>query len=133
MNTAIVILQNDSTCAENLSSRFKSVSEAVFIVQSLPELHTLVSQFAIPIGVLDLELVTVQEVLRLRHQLGMEIVCTHRTPDDVMWTEAMDAGAIDCCFDDDGAAICRAIQQTAALCNSAGLVKQAFPDCKGTA
>jgi hypothetical protein len=117
MHNAIVILQHDSTHAENLSASFKSVSEAVFVVQSLPELQMLVSQFAIPIGVLDLGLVTLQEIACLRHQLGMEIVCTHRTPDDVMWTEAMDAGAVDCCFDDDVSAICRAIQQTTAACN----------------
>jgi hypothetical protein len=121
MRNAIVILQNDPAHAENLSSRFKSVSEAVFVVQSLPELQMLVSQFSIPVGVLDLGLVTVQEVLRLRHQLGMEIVCTHRTPDDTMWTEAMDAGAIDCCFNDDVPAIFRALQQTSAACNRPAL------------
>jgi len=48
----------------------------------------------------------------------MEIICTHRTPDDVIWTEAMDAGAIDCCFDD-GPAICRAIHQTSMAANRA--------------
>ncbi len=79
--------------------------------RTLPELQTLASQFSIHIGVLDLGLVTFQEIVRLRHQLGMEIVCTHRTPDDVMWTDALDAGALDCCFDDDGPAIRRAIQQ----------------------
>jgi hypothetical protein len=31
-----------------------------------------------------------------------------------MWTAALNAGALDCCFDDDGPAICRAIQQTTA-------------------
>jgi hypothetical protein len=36
-----------------------------------------------------------------------------------MWTEALDAGALDCCFDDDGPAICRAIQQTSSTYNRA--------------
>ena len=102
-----------------LVSKVRSVSEAVFIVRTLPELQTLASQFPIPIGVLDLGLITFSEIVRLRHQLGMEIVCTHRTPDDVMWTDALDAGALDCCFDDDGPAICRAIQQTSILFNRA--------------
>jgi hypothetical protein len=108
MQSAVVILQNNSARAENLVSKVKSVSEAVFIVQSLPELQTLVRQFPIPVGVVDLGLVTFDEIMSLRN-LGMEIVCTHRTPDDVMWTDALDAGALDCCFDDDGPAICRAI------------------------
>ena len=110
MHNAIVVLQPDSAHAENLGSSFKSVSEAVFVVQSLPELQALVAQFPISIGVVDLGLVTVQEVVGLRNH-GMQIVCTHRTPDDLMWTEAMGAGALDCCFDDDVPAICRAIQQ----------------------
>jgi hypothetical protein len=117
MHNAIVILQPDPTRAESLASSSKSVSQAVFIVQSLPELQALVAQFPISVGVVDLGVVPVQEVVRLRHQLGMEIVCTHHTPDDVMWTAALNAGAIDCCFDDDVPAICRALQQTAAACN----------------
>ena len=112
MHNAIVILQANPTRAENLASRSKSVSQAVFIVQSLPELQALVAQFPISVGVVDLGLVTVQEVVGLRNH-GLEIVCTHHTPDDRMWTQAMDAGALDCCFDDDVPAICRAIQQTA--------------------
>jgi len=116
MHNAIVILQANPTRAENLASSSKSVSQAVFVVQSLPELQALVAQFPISVGVVDLGLVPVQEVIRLRHQLGMEIVCTHHTPDDIMWTAALDAGAIDCCFDDDVSAICRAIQQSSA-CN----------------
>ena len=119
MHNAIVILQANPTRAENLASSSKSVSQAVFIVQSLPELQALVAQFPISVGVVDLGVVTVQEVVRLRHQLGMEIVCTHHTPDDVMWTAALNAGAIDCCFDDDVPAICRAIQQSSAAGNRA--------------
>jgi|SRR5271155_2872390 len=112
MRNAVVILQPDPTRAEHLASSVKAAFEAVFIVQSMPELQTLASQFPIRIGVLDLGLVTLQEVVRLHRQLGMEIVCTHHTPDEAMWTEALDAGALDCCFDDDGPAICRAIHQT---------------------
>ena len=119
MHNALVILQNDPALAEKLVAKVKSVSEAVFIVQSLLELQMLASQFPIQIGVLDLGLVTFQEIVRLRRQLGMEIICTHHTPDDLMWAGALDAGALDCCFDDDGPAICRAIQQTSTPCNRA--------------
>lgn len=111
MHNAIVILQDDPGRAEHLVSKVGSLSEAVFIVRTLQELQTLASQLSIQIGVLDLGLISFQEIVRLRHQLGMEIVCTHHTPDDVMWTDALDAGALDCCFDDDGPAICRAILQ----------------------
>jgi hypothetical protein len=118
MHNAIVILQKDPARVQNLVSKVRSVSEAVFIVQSLLELRRLLSQFPIQIGVLDLGLVTLQEIVDLRRQ-GMEIVCTHHTPDDVMWTEALEVGALDCCFDDDGPAIGRAIQQTSRPYNRA--------------
>jgi hypothetical protein len=90
MHNAIVILQNDPARAEDLVSKVRSVSDAVFIVRSLPELQKLASQFPIQIGVLDLGLVTFQEISRLRRQLGIEIVCTHHTPDDGMWTKALE-------------------------------------------
>lgn len=118
MRNAIVILHEDPVRAENLVSKVKSVFEIVFTVQSVPELQALASQFRIQIGVLDLGLVTFQEIVRLRRQLGMEIVCTHRTPDEIMWVEALDAGALDCCFDDDAPAICRAIRQTSSTCST---------------
>jgi hypothetical protein len=119
MHNAIVILQNDLARAEKLVCQVRSVSEAVFIARSLSELHKLASQFPIQIGILDLDLVSFQEIIRLRHQLGIEIVSTHHTPDNVMWTGALDAGALDCCFDDDGPAICRAIRQIWATCDRA--------------
>ncbi len=54
MHNAIVILQKDPARAQNLISKVRSISEAVFIVQSLLELRRLVTQFPIQIGVLDL-------------------------------------------------------------------------------
>jgi hypothetical protein len=117
MPKAIVILQDDPARAQNLASQIRSISDVVFIAQSLAELQTIASQFPIPIGVLDLGLITLQEIVYLRLHLGMQIVCTHHTPDEVMWTAAMDAGALDCCFDDDGQAICRTIHRAAMFCN----------------
>ena len=117
MFKAVVILQDDPALSQNLASQIRSISDVVFVAQSLVELQTIASQFPIPIGVLDLGLVTLPEIFYLRLHLGMQIVCTHHTPDEVMWTEAMDAGALDCCFDDDGQAICRAIRRAAVFCN----------------
>ncbi len=117
MPKAVVILQDDPARAQNLASQIRSISDVVLIAQSLAELQTIASQFPIPIGVLDLGLVTLQEIVYLRLHLGMQIVCTHRTPDEVMWTEAMDAGALDCCFNDDGQGICHAIHRADKFCS----------------
>jgi hypothetical protein len=114
MANNIVILQNDPTRAKNLMARVGAVSEGVFSVQSLAELRKLASTSSIRVIVLDLDGVTFPEVARLREQLGIEIVCTHHAPDDVMWTEALAAGAFDCCCDEDVPSICRAIRQSMA-------------------
>jgi len=49
MHNAIVILQGNPTRAEILASSSKSVSQAVFIVQSLPELQALVARRRSPV------------------------------------------------------------------------------------
>jgi hypothetical protein len=115
MAKAIVILQNDPMRAKGLAAGMKkSVAERVLTVQSLGEFKRIASRSLIRVGVLDLDLVTLQEIAGLRRQLGIEIVCTHHAPDDAMWTAALDAGALDCCFVGDAPGICRAIKQSIA-------------------
>jgi hypothetical protein len=113
MANNIVILQNDPARARTLEASVKSVSSAVFTVRSMAELRKLVAQSSIRVGVVDLDLVTFQEIARLR-QIGIEIVCTHHAPDDRMWTDALGAGAFDCCFDEDAPSICKAVQKSMA-------------------
>jgi hypothetical protein len=110
MPNAIVILQNDPVRAERLAAAMKSVSLFVKTVGTVAELRKLASRSMIGIGVLDLDLVTLQEITRLRQQLGIDIVCTHHAPDDAMWSAALGAGALDCCFVGDAPGICRAIR-----------------------
>jgi hypothetical protein len=110
MANAIVILQNDPARAERLLATMKSVSSNVRTVQSVAELKKLAARSSIRVGVLDLGLVPLQEISGLRRQYGFEIVCTHHAPDDAMWTAALGAGALDCCFVGDAPGICRAIK-----------------------
>jgi hypothetical protein len=48
MPKAIVILQDDPALAQNLASQIRSISDVVFVAQSLAELQTTASQFPIP-------------------------------------------------------------------------------------
>jgi hypothetical protein len=114
MASNIAILQNDPARARNLEASVRRFSKSVFTVRSLSELRSLAATSAIRVCVADLDIVNFQEVAHLRRQLGIEIVCTHHAPDDFMWTEALGAGAIDCCYDDDAPSICQAIQKIAA-------------------
>ena len=114
MANNIVILQNDPARARNLEASVRPYSAGVFTVHSIAELRKFASRSRIQVGILDLDVVTFQEIASLRRQLGIEIVCTHRAPDDAMWTQALGAGAFDCCCDQDTPSICRAIRQSMA-------------------
>src|SRR6266576_5807045 len=114
MSNAIVILQNDPDRSERLAAAMKTVSTFVKTGDSGAELWKLASRSTMGIGVLDLDVVTLQEITRLRPQLGIDIVCTHHAPDDAMWSAALGAGALDCCFVGDAPGICRAIQNSMA-------------------
>lgn len=114
MANNVVILQNDPARAKNLEASVRPLSAGVFTVRSIAELRKLASKSFIQVGILDLDVVSFQDIATLRKQLGIEIVCTHRAPDDAMWTQALCAGAFDCCCDQDAPSICRAIRQSMA-------------------
>jgi len=113
MANSLVILHKDPAHVASLLPHVKSVSDTVFAVHSLSELRTLISKCSIQTAVIDLAMVSPEEIIYLQ-KLGMRIVCTHHFADDSMWAAALAAGALDCCFDDDAPAICRAIRQSAA-------------------
>ncbi len=114
MASNIVILQNDPARARNLEASLRPLSAGVFTVRSIAELRKIASNARIQVGILDLDVVTFHDVAALHNQFGIEIVCTHRAPDDTMWTQALGAGALDCCCDQDAPSICQAIQRTMA-------------------
>ena len=114
MANNIVILQNDPARARNLEASVRPLSAGVFTVRSIAELRKVVSTSRVQVGILDLDIVSFGDVATLHKQFGMEIVCTHRAPDDSMWTQALGAGAFDCCCDQDAPSICQAIQKSMA-------------------
>ena len=114
MANAVVILQSDPARARRLAAGMKAVADRVLTVQSMAELKRVATNSSIRAAVLDLELLTLQDITSLHRQLGIEVVCTHHAPDDAMWTAVLEAGAIDCCFDGDAPGICRAIKLSTA-------------------
>jgi len=66
MSHAIAILQNDPVSAERLAAAMKTVAAFVKTVGTVAELRKLASPGTIGIGVLDLDVVPLPEVTRLR-------------------------------------------------------------------
>jgi 3-dehydroquinate dehydratase len=65
------------------------------------------------VAIVDLELAALSEVRQLTHEFSTTtIVCTHRLADEKMWTDALAAGASDCCYSSDVRAIVLAASNT---------------------
>ncbi len=79
------------------------------IVCSVDELRAAVARKRTALAITDLETIGFRHVEQLHRDFGIPVVCTHRIPDDAMWTKALSLGAIDCCHTSDTKAIVDAV------------------------
>jgi DNA-binding NarL/FixJ family response regulator len=106
--SVVVAQRNGQTLdflSKSLNNHFRVITKAAGlddILQAIP------SQTA-DAAIVDLELLGLKEVQQIHNQFpGVTIVCTHRLPDEKMWTLALSAGASDCCYSSDVRAIVQA-------------------------
>ena len=94
----VVLLQNDSRVAQALVASLCNSFQSVRMVRSVDELRTSIPKHRCDVVVLDMEVATLSDVEHLSQEFPKAaIVCTHRLPDDEMWTAALSAGAADIC------------------------------------
>ena len=112
--TTVLMAQNDPAMAKTLWNDLHAHFAGVVVAENASEVRTLLLRHpGVRMAVLDLEVVNLEDVRELAHTFSdLIIVCTHRSPDDRMWTAALAAGAVEYCHPDDIGAILRA--QTAA-------------------
>jgi DNA-binding NarL/FixJ family response regulator len=107
---SIIVSQSDSKQAESLANSLCRHFRLVNVARDLAELRLAIPQHSVDVAVVDLELAGLDEVQRLRQEFSrVSIVCTHRLADDKMWTQALAAGAVDCCATSDVRAIVLAV------------------------
>lgn len=105
----IVIAQNDPEIALGLANDLHAHFARVAVASSASELRTLLTRHQARVAVLDLELLDLQEIADLTScYAGLAIVCTHRSPDERMWTNSLRAGAVELCLPRDLRSILRA-------------------------
>ena len=105
----IVIAQRDSTTAMELANDLHAHFTRVALAGNAMELRTMLQRHEARVAVLDLELVSLEEVRQLARIFDdLTIVCTHRSPDERMWMAALDAGAVEFCHPYDLHSILRA-------------------------
>ncbi len=110
-STATVLMaQNDPAMAQALSNDLHAHFAGVVVAENASEVRPLLLRYpGVRMAVLDLEVVNLEEVRELAQTFrDLIIVCTHRSPDDRMWTAALAAGAVEYCHPDDIRAILRA-------------------------
>lgn len=109
--TATVLMaQSDPAMAQALWSDLHAHFAGVVVAENALEVRTLLLRHpGVRMAVLDLEVVNLEDVRQLAQTFSdLIIVCTHRSPDDRMWTAALAAGAVEYCHPDDIRAILRA-------------------------
>jgi DNA-binding NarL/FixJ family response regulator len=110
---SVVILPDNSKTAESLAKSLHNHFRVVNLAGSLDELRYAIPRHAADVIIVDLERAGIEDVLRLRQDFSStNIVCTHRLADERMWTQALAAGAIDCCASSDVRAIVLAASHT---------------------
>lgn len=110
----IVIAQSDPRIAQGLANDLHAHFARVAVAQSAMELRNLLLRHEARVAVLDLELVKLEEVKKLAGNFNdLAIVCTHRSPDEQMWMDALNAGAVEFCHPQDLPSILRASRDAA--------------------
>jgi DNA-binding NarL/FixJ family response regulator len=97
--------QNSDILTRSLNNHFRVVTTAT----GMDELLHAIPYHRADAAIVDLEMVGLKEVQQIHNRFPhITIVCTHRLPDEKMWTQALSAGASDCCYNSDVRAIVQA-------------------------
>ena len=108
----IVIAESDRALADQLFSSLDRQFRSVKLVQSLGELRLAIPGHQVDAVVADLETVDLQQLADLKSVHKLTVICTHRVPDEAMWTAALEADVFDVCQSNDIPAIVDAIQRS---------------------
>ena len=109
----IVIAQNDPAISLGLANDLHAHFARVAVADDILELRVLLQRHEARVAVLDLELISVDDVRQLTHIFrDLTVICTHRSPDEKMWMAALSAGAVEFCHPHDLRSILRATRNS---------------------
>jgi DNA-binding NarL/FixJ family response regulator len=103
---SIVVLQGDTGHAQSLAQSLHSHFRVVNLARNIDELRSAIPQHSADVAIVDLEFARLEDVQHLCREFSRtSVVCTHRLADEKMWSDALAAGAVDCCSSFDVRAI----------------------------
>ncbi len=98
----VVLAYHDALSAERLAASLRNQFRNLAVAKSPEEAASAVARLHAPFAVVDLELIGMAELKKLCARYpSTAFVCIHRLADDRMWSEALAAGAVDCCYSGD--------------------------------
>lgn len=101
-----VIAQSSAKAIEQLVKPLNQHFRSVYTAHDLQELRAYIAGHHADVAIVDLELIAMDELRQFAREFsGATIICTHRLADERLWTEALAAGADDCCHSFDVRAI----------------------------
>ncbi len=110
MCRSIVIAHRDPGCAQTLAAALHARVPSVRVVGSRQELEAAIPKYRPDLVVCDLETIELEHVKKLAEE-QVQVICTHRVPDEGMWTAVLEAGGLDCCAASDPRSILAAIER----------------------
>jgi DNA-binding NarL/FixJ family response regulator len=114
-----VLAHHDPSSTEQLGDSLRKEFRNLVVVNSATELRSAVARYRAPFAVVDLELISLDELKHLcQDSPATAFVCIHRLADDRMWSDALAVGAVDCCHCDDLAGILYASERYVVLSRS---------------
>jgi len=106
---SVVVAQRNSQISDSLSKSLNHHFRVITKATTLNDLMQAIPSQTADAAIVDLEVFGLNDVNQIHNRFpGLTIVCTHRLPDEKMWTQALTAGASDCCYSSDVRAIVQA-------------------------
>ncbi len=113
---SIVVAQKESAAADRLAHTLRNHFRSVVVARSTQEIAETRAKTRASAAVVDLEMVNPNQLQDICHEFHhTAVICTHRTPDEEMWTSSLERGAADCCEREDIDAVLRAIRQNVVI------------------
>src|SRR5262249_10814118 len=95
---SIVVLQGDSGHTLSLDKSLYNHFRVVNVARDVNELKSAIPLHSADVVIVDLEFACLEDVQDLCREFSRtSVVCTHRLADEKMWSQALAAGAVDCC------------------------------------
>lgn len=110
---SVVVAQSNGKTAEVLARSLYNHFRVVNVAENLDDLRHAIPRHRADVVIVDLELAPLNQVQILTREFkATRVICTHRLADEKMWSDALAAGAADCCYSSDVRAIVLAASET---------------------